>query len=182
MRAEICYVEGIVCSIFYVVGPGLAYMTSSTSSLPAPRILAVASAGGHWHQLGQICASFDPADVTYVTTLDGLPQKSGFTRFALVQDCNKNAPFKAMICTMQMAGILMRTRPDVIITTGALPGVIALVLGWMIRRRTIWVDSIANAEEASSSGKLAKRFATLWLSQWESVAQSEGGRYEGSLL
>ncbi|WP_191286963.1 glycosyltransferase family protein [Aliiroseovarius zhejiangensis] len=157
-------------------------MTLSPSSPSAPRILAVASAGGHWHQLGQICAAFDPADVTYVTTLDGLPQKSGFERFALVQDCNKNAPVKALRCTIQMAGVLMRTRPDVIITTGALPGVIALVLGWVMRRRTIWVDSIANAEEASSSGKLAKRFATLWLSQWESVAQAEGGRYEGSLL
>ncbi|WP_289042492.1 UDP-N-acetylglucosamine--LPS N-acetylglucosamine transferase [uncultured Aliiroseovarius sp.] len=156
---------------------------NTASSLPrAPRILAVASAGGHWHQLGQICAGFDPADVTYVTTMDGLPQKSGFARYALVQDCNKNAPVKALICTVQMAGVLMRTRPDVVITTGALPGVIAVVLGWMIRRRTIWVDSIANAEQASSSGKLAKRFATVWLSQWEDVARAEGGRYEGSLL
>ncbi|UWQ16072.1 UDP-N-acetylglucosamine--LPS N-acetylglucosamine transferase (plasmid) [Aliiroseovarius sp. M344] len=157
-------------------------MKTYSSPGTARRILAVASAGGHWHQLGQVCARFDPDHVTYVTTMDGLPQKSGFKRFSLVQDCNKNAPLKALLCTVQMAGVLMRTRPDVIITTGALPGVIALVLGWMFRRRTIWVDSIANAEEASSAGKLAKRFATLWLSQWESVAKAEGGRYEGSVL
>lgn len=152
------------------------------SSRTAPRILAVASAGGHWHQLGQICDTFDPADVTYVTTLDGLAQKSGFERYELVTDCNKNAPVKALLCTIQMAAVLLRTRPDVVITTGALPGVIAVFLGWLTRRRTIWVDSIANAEEASSSGKLAKRFATLWLSQWENVARAEGGQYEGSLL
>ena len=154
----------------------------AATSSKTPRILAVASAGGHWHQLGQICATFDPEDVTYVTTMDGLPQKSGFTRFALVKDCNKNAPLKALLCTVQMFGVLIRHRPDVVITTGALPGVIALALAWMMRRRTIWVDSIANAEEASSSGKLAKRFATLWLSQWETVANAEGGKYEGSLL
>ncbi|WP_371170609.1 UDP-N-acetylglucosamine--LPS N-acetylglucosamine transferase [Aliiroseovarius sp. 2305UL8-7] len=147
-----------------------------------PRILAVASAGGHWHQLGQICAAFDTKDVTYVTTMDGLPQKSGFERFALVKDCNKNAPFKALICTVQMMGVLIRVRPDVVITTGALPGVIALALAWIMRRKTIWVDSIANAEEASASGKLAKRFASLWLSQWKSVAEAEGGQYKGSLL
>lgn len=154
----------------------------NASSQRAPHILAVASAGGHWHQLGQICEAFSPEHVTYVTTMDGLPQKSGFQRFALVQDCNKNAPVKALICTVQMAGVLLKTRPDVVITTGALPGVIALALAWVMRRRTIWVDSIANAEEASASGKLAKRFATLWLSQWEDVAAAEGGQYQGSVL
>lgn len=147
-----------------------------------PRILAVASAGGHWHQLGQICAAFNPNDVTYVTTLDGLPQKSGFVRFELVTDCNKNTPFKAVVCTLQLAGVLIRNRPNVVITTGALPGVIALALAWLMRRRTIWVDSIANAEEASSSGRIARRFATLWLSQWEDVAKAEGGQYQGSVL
>lgn len=148
----------------------------------SPRILAIASAGGHWHQLCQICSAFRPEDIHYVTTLEGLPEKSGFSRFSIVQDCNQNTPLKLLLSGAQILGVLVRTRPDVIITTGALPGLLAVVLGYLMRRRTIWVDSIANAEEPSSSGRMAKRFVSLWLSQWEDVARAAGGRYEGSLL
>lgn len=146
------------------------------------RILAVASAGGHWHQLCQICTAFEDRDLFYVTTMPGLPEKSGFSRFAIVQDCNQNTPFKAVWSSVQMLGVLLRTRPDVIVTTGALPGLIAVFLGHLMRRRTIWIDSLANAEEPSTSGRKAKRFVSLWLSQWEDVASSVEGRYEGSLL
>lgn len=151
-------------------------------SSSSPRILAVASAGGHWHQLCQICTAFDADDLFYVTTLHGLPEKSGFSRFAVVQDCNRNTPFKALLSSVQMLGILLRTRPDVVVTTGALPGLIAVFFGYLMRRRTIWIDSLANAEEPSTSGRKAKRFVSLWLSQWEDVAGSVDGRYEGSLL
>lgn len=148
----------------------------------SPRILAVASAGGHWHQLCQVCTAFDANDLFYVTTLPGLPEKSGISRFAIVQDCNRNTPFKALWSSVQILGVLLRIRPDVIVTTGALPGLIAVFLGHLIRRRTIWIDSLANAEEPSTSGRRAKRFVSLWLSQWEDVARLVDGRYEGSLL
>lgn len=148
----------------------------------SPRILAVASAGGHWHQLCQICTAFEDGDLFYVTTMRGLPEKSGFKRFSVVQDCNQHTPFKALRSSFQMLGILLRVRPDIIITTGALPGLIAVFLGHLMRRRTIWVDSLANAEEPSTSGRKAQRFVSLWLSQWEDVAEAADGRYEGSLL
>lgn len=148
----------------------------------SPKILAVASAGGHWHQLCQICTAFEAEDLFYVTTMQGLPEKSGFSDFAIVQDCNQHTPFKALLSSVQILSVLMRTRPDVIISTGALPGLIAVFLGYLMRRRTIWVDSLANAEEPSSSGRKAKRFVSLWLTQWENVAQTVDGRYEGSLL
>lgn len=148
----------------------------------SPRILAVASAGGHWHQLCQICTGFETKDLFYVTTMPGLPEKSGLSRFAIVQDCNQNTPFKALKSSAQMLGVLLRTRPDVIITTGALPGLIAVFFGHLMRRRTIWIDSLANAEVPSASGVKAKRFVSLWLSQWEDVADAVDGRYEGSLL
>lgn len=147
-----------------------------------PVILAIASAGGHWHQLGQICAAFDPDDLYFVTTLKGLPEKSGLARYSIVQDCNQNTPFKLALCSFQMIGVMMRVRPDVVITTGALPGLVAVFLGKLMRRRTIWVDSIANAEEPSTSGKIAQRFVSLWLSQWEDVARATGGEFKGSLL
>jgi hypothetical protein len=39
--------------------------------------------------------------------------------------------------------------------------------------RTLWIDSIANSERMSASGRLAKRLAHRVVSQWPEVAERE---------
>jgi UDP-N-acetylglucosamine:LPS N-acetylglucosamine transferase len=146
------------------------------------RVLAVASAGGHWQQLQQLKTAFDDQDVHFVTTLEGLPEQYGISNYTLVRDCNRNERVAMVVCALQLASILLRKRPHVIISTGALPGFFALALGRLIRSRTIWVDSVANGEEMSMAGAQAKRFADLWMSQWEHVAAHTGAVYRGSVL
>jgi len=150
--------------------------------MSSKRVLAIASAGGHFNQLMLMRPGFAHAHVTYVTTLPGLAEQFDAAPSRVVPDCNRDTPFKALRCLLALALLLVRTRPHVVISTGALPGVIALALGRLMGAKTIWVDSVANAEELSSSGKLAKRFAHLQLSQWPSVAEAEGVSYAGSVL
>jgi hypothetical protein len=73
-------------------------------------------------------------------------------------------------------------RPDVIVTTGAAPGYFAVRFGRLLGTRTVWVDSIANAEELSMSGRMAGKHASLWLTQWPHLAQGGGPEYRGSVL
>ncbi len=145
-------------------------------------VLAVASAGGHWQQLQQLRDAFKHHDVHFVTTLAGLPQEYGITDFSLVRDCNRNEKWAMLVCGAQMLKILVSERPDVIISTGALPGLFALAVGKLIGARTIWVDSVANTEELSMGGASAKRFASLWMTQWSHVAEKTGAVYKGSVL
>ncbi len=77
---------------------------------------------------------------------------------------------------------MIRIRPDVVVSTGALPGFIALRLAKLGRRRTVWLDSIANCEELSMSGKRIGGAADLWLTQWPEVAAPGGPDYAGSVL
>ena len=146
------------------------------------RILAIASAGGHWQQLMLLTPAFAHHDVRYITTLTGLAEEFGVQPAYVVPDCNRNTPFRALRSVLIIAYRVITIRPDIIISTGALPGVIALACGRIIKARTIWVDSIANAEEMSASGTLARRFADLWLSQWPEVAKKAGAEYQGALL
>lgn len=146
------------------------------------RVLAVASGGGHWQQLMLMRPAFDGQDVFFLTTLPGLPEQFGAAPAAIIPDCNRNERIGMVRCTLALIGRLLHYRPHVVISTGALPGVLALALGRAIGARTIWVDSVANAEEMSMSGKLARRFAHLWLSQWEHVAEVEGAEYAGAVL
>jgi len=68
------------------------------------------------------------------------------------------------------------------VTTGAAPGYLAIRLGRLMGAKTIWVDSVANAEELSMSGRLAGRHAGLWLTQWAHLAGRPGPEYRGSVL
>src|SRR6056297_3669898 len=141
------------------------------------RVLAVASAGGHFNQLMLLRPGLEGHEVLTLTTLPGLAAEFGAAPSALIPDCNANTPLRALACLIAVGVRVLRHRPHVVVTTGALPGVLALAWGRVIGARTIWIDSVANAEALSASGRLAKRIAHLTLSQWPSVAEAEGVRY-----
>lgn len=83
---------------------------------------------------------------------------------------------------MTAAWIVIRERPDVVVTTGAAPGLVVLALARLLGARTVWVDSIANAERLSLSGRLAEGRADLVLTQWPELAREGGPRYLGGVL
>lgn len=146
------------------------------------KVLAVASGGGHWQQLMAMRPAFGDQDVLFVTTLAGLPEQFDAAPSRVVPDCNRNEKIAIARSCLALAGVVLRFRPHVVISTGALPGVIALALGRLVGARTIWVDSVANGEEMSMSGRLARRVAHLWMSQWQHVAEASGAEYAGSVL
>ena len=146
------------------------------------RILAIASGGGHWQQLMLLRPAFEGHDVIYLTTLPGLPDQFDAHPHSIVPDCNRDQMLAILPCGAMLLARMLRFRPHVVISTGALPGAMALAFGRAMGARTIWVDSVANAEEISMSGKLARRVAHLWMSQWEQVAEANGAEYAGSVL
>ena len=127
------------------------------------RVLAVASQGGHIIQLMRLKPVFDRYDTTYVSNqyredMDG--------RFYQIVDGNRNEKLKLLRLILQLIVIIVKTRPDIVISSGAAPGFFAIALGKLLGAKTIWMDSIANAAELSLSGKQAGRFSDLWLTQW----------------
>ena len=83
---------------------------------------------------------------------------------------------------VRVVWVVLKERPDVVISTGAAPGVVALRVGKWIGARTVWVDSIANVEEMSLSGRRVRHFADLWLSQWPEVAKKQGCDFKGAIV
>lgn len=145
-------------------------------------ILLIASGGGHWNQLLLMLPPLDGYNVKYLTTVKGLPEQSNVGPSRIIPDCSASDKLQIPSCAMALTREIVSFRPDVIISTGALPGLIGIIIGRVFGARTVWVDSIANAEEMSSSGRHARHFANLWLSQWEHVASASGARYAGSVL
>lgn len=146
------------------------------------RILAIASAGGHWQQLMQLRDAFEDHDTLFATTLEGLPEEFNAGKSVIVPDCNRDSKKSILRCSAKLIWVVLRHRPHVVVSTGALPGVIAIAFGRLTGAHTIWIDSVANAEEMSMSGRAAKFVAKSWVSQWQHVAAANGAVYAGEVL
>ena len=149
-------------------------------------MLAVASGGGHWIQLRRLRPAWDGMQVTYVTTVAGYASEvandPGTPGFVAVTDANRWQKLRLLRQLMEIALVALRVRPHAVVTTGAAPGYFALRLGKLLGARTIWVDSMANAEELSLSGRQAGPHASLFLTQWEHLAKPEGPEFRGAVL
>jgi hypothetical protein len=146
-------------------------------------ILAVASGGGHWIQLRRLQPAFDGLDVAFVTVQAAYAEQVPGCRFYTVRDVTRWDRWGIAVLIAQLIRILIIERPRVVITTGAAPGGIALALAKVLfRSKTLWIDSIANCEQMSSSGTQARRFADAWLTQWPNIVRPSGPHYWGSVL
>jgi UDP-N-acetylglucosamine:LPS N-acetylglucosamine transferase len=146
------------------------------------KLLAVSSGGGHWVQLLRITPAFEDCEVTFVTVHESYRAQVPNNRFHVVTDANRWNKMALVKAALKLVWIIWKEKPDVIVSTGAAPGYLALRLGRVIGARTIWVDSIANVDELSMSGRIVGQCADLWLTQWAHLARPEGPLYAGSVL
>ena len=124
--------------------------------------------------------AFADCKIVFVSTLQqDLP---GGEPLHLVADANRKNlwPFAGQI--LALIKILIVERPDCIVTTGAAPGLITLCLGRLTGTPGAWIDSFANVEKLSLSGRLAGHFAKLHLTQWSHLAIDDRPGYAGSVL
>jgi UDP-N-acetylglucosamine:LPS N-acetylglucosamine transferase len=150
--------------------------------MKSKKVLAVASGGGHWKQLMLLEPVFSDHDVKFVTTIEGLAAEAGITNYVVVKDSNQNEKLALLHSLFQIFFIVVKFRPNVIITTGAAPGVLAILVGRLIGAKTIWVDSIANSEELSLGGKISRKISNIVLTQWEHLASEDSIQYKGSVF
>jgi len=155
------------------------------------RVLAVASGGGHWIQLFRLRPAWDGCQVTYATTqpgfrpmveADAAARRQPKPGYAVILDANRWQKWRLARSVIGLAWLVLKTRPHVVITTGAAPGYFALRLGRLMGARTVWLDSIANAGQLSLAGQKAGRHADLWLTQWPDLATPGGPEHKGAVL
>lgn len=144
-------------------------------------VLAVSSGGGHWEELMLLRPALTGIDQVFATTNAELATRDHIDRFEFLPDANRDEPRRALICLLASVRLVWKVRPSMLITTGALPGLFCLICARMLGVRTVWIDSIANSDQPSLSGRIARPFAHEWFTQWEHLA-TRSQRYEGAVL
>lgn len=146
------------------------------------KILLVASSGGHWVQLNRLLPAFEGCEKIFITTDPKYRSTVGDNRFLLVPDASRWNKLRVLWLALITLKHILAVRPDVVVSTGAAPGFFAILFGKKLGSKTIWLDSIANVEELSMSGRMAGKYADLWLTQWDHLSAENGPQFIGSVL
>ncbi len=148
------------------------------------RVLAVSSGGGHLVEMRRIMPAFVGCDVAYACTDRQADADLAAHRYYAIRDVTRrDRPTAFAVLIWQLTAILRKERPEVVVTTGSAPGLIALALAKILyRSRTLWIDCSSQAVQMSLSGRLARPVADAWLTQWEHLARPGGPEYWGTIL
>lgn len=146
-------------------------------------ILVVTSGGGHWAELCRLMPALDGLDVTFASVRPEYGEQVPDRPYRVIPDFHRLDLRAAPAAVLAMARLLLELRPQVVMTTGAAPGLLALALAKiLLGARTIWIDSLASAETLSGSGKAARLVADIWLTQWPHLARPRGPHFWGAVF
>lgn len=136
------------------------------------KIFAAASIGGHWKELLCITKPLEGRfEMVYASTHPKCATIIDGSTFYLMSDFSRQDAWRMIPAFFRLLRILWREHPDAVLTTGAAPVLVCVLAGWLLRYKTIWVDSIANAEHLSASGRIASYFASRVYTQWPDLAR-----------
>ena len=121
-------------------------------------------------------------EVCYVSTFPDRESSVHGRRFRLISDFSRTDALKIVIVFIQAIRIIRSEKPDVIITTGAAPGLVMVFVGWLFRKKSIWIDSLANVKHLSLSGRIASWFVSRVYTQWEGLQDGRKIVYAGNIL
>jgi UDP-N-acetylglucosamine:LPS N-acetylglucosamine transferase len=146
------------------------------------KVLSVASIGGHWVQLLRISKCLEKRyDVAYCSTHAKCATMVSGHPFFQIEDFSRWDAWKLPSSLISLIGVIRKVHPAAVITTGAAPGLVALFAAKLCGVKTIWIDSVANVEHLSASGRVARKFADRVYTQWENLS-TDNIYYKGNIF
>lgn len=79
---------------------------------------------------------------------------------------------KTLLCAMQASAVLLRARPDALLTTGPGVGVPVCAVAKLLRVKVIFIETGSRIHALSTTGKIVYRFADLFLVQWPELLRA----------
>ena len=140
------------------------------------KVLFISSTGGHLSELMQLKSMFDKYDFHIITekTKSNMYLKDKYPKRVnyLVYGTRSNMltyPFKLLYNCFKSLFFYLKVRPKVIITTGAHSVGPMCCIGKIFGSKIVYIETFANSETKSVTGKLVYKFADLFIVQWEDM-------------
>jgi UDP-N-acetylglucosamine:LPS N-acetylglucosamine transferase len=148
------------------------------------RILLVATPGGHLTQLVSLRPAWRGLEPTWVTlpAAESMHMLAGEEVVLAHGPTYRNVP--NLLRNLVLAWRTVRARdPDVILSTGAGLAVPFFVVGKLLRKRLVYVESLTRVEHLALSGALVYPLSDTFFVQWAQAARRRRrARYCGSVV
>ncbi|MDD5148632.1 MAG: hypothetical protein PHH08_04180 [Candidatus ainarchaeum sp.] len=131
------------------------------------KICLACSAGGHLTELLQLEKAWLGKEHFFVSDYRGNAIGLSKKERVIFAECPRRNPVKLAKNFFQSLGIILREKPDAIISTGADTAVPLCILGRMFGKKIIFIESFCRVREPSVSGKIMYRVADVFFVQWE---------------
>ena len=143
------------------------------------KVIFIASTGGHLNELLQLKSCFKDYDYYLITekTKSNIPLKEKFNNrvYFLVSGTYTTMraksiyPFKFLINCIKSLYFYFKIRPDVIVTTGTHNTVPMCYIAHFFKKKVIFIETFANSEYPTKSGRMVYPIADVFIVQWESM-------------
>ncbi len=146
------------------------------------KICLVCSHGGHLTEMMQLMEAFKGHDIFFITyrhvRTESLPHRK-----YLMENVG-HSPVALALSFPRILSILIRERPDIMISTGDEIAVPSFLLARMMRIKTIYIESWCKVRTTSGTGRIVYRMANEFLVQWPELCEVYGkkAKFAGAVV
>lgn len=146
------------------------------------KIALVCSYGGHLTELQSISEAFE-GNKTFFITYESIRTRDLDEPKYLIDSIDTN-PWRMLKAFYRIGRILLKERPNVVVSTGSEIAIPAFVWARVLGAETIYIESWCRVRALSKTGKAVYPFSDLFLVQWPELVDESGekARYEGAVL
>ena len=133
------------------------------------KLCFAASSGGHFEQILMLRPLMDKYDSFLVTEKTSYNTKTQNRKMYFLLQINRMEiffPFKMLINTFRSFYIIIKEKPDVVISSGVLATVPLCLLAKFFRKKLIYIESFAKVNTPTKTGKLLYKYADQFYVQW----------------
>ena len=145
---------------------GLSSMSNRCRYSGFIKLCITCSPGGHWRE-AERAAERLLCDRYYVTFYSPRLEETARTKRVYYVVHARRNPLAQFWNMWQSLWILLKERPEVILSTGAGVTIPTCLLGRLLGAKLIFVESGGNVYTPSLTGRLLYHFSDLFLVQWE---------------
>ena len=140
------------------------------------RVLFISSTGGHLNELLQLSPLFEKYDSYIITEKDkaneNLKQTYGERLYFLPYGTRAKLftyIFKYLFLCFKTLYLYAKIRPKVIVTTGTHTAGPICILGKIFGSKIVYIETFANTNRKTATGRLLYPIADLFIVQWEEM-------------
>ena len=140
------------------------------------KVLFISSTGGHLDELMQLSPLFKKYEYTIITEKDkaneNFKKEYGENLYFLPYGTRAKIfsyIFKYLYLCLKTIYLYFKIRPEVIVTTGTHTAGPMCYLGKIFRSKIIYIETFANRNRKTATGRLIYPIADLFIVQWEEM-------------